>query len=281
MSYTNWYDAIKRHLEKYKTQVLTVHGSGCYAHEPYGHILPEGSEMKNFIGGAPDAGYKFHRCYYHLNSSQTMCYNFFRLMLKEHFRLLNQFLNKFIGGDIKIEDAQFEYVDDEFGDTNFDFYCRDSRKREYFFEIKYTENGFAKKCKPKKENNNDAYIHQVYENKYKPLVEKEGSLLNKDVFEELFMKRHYQAFRNICVANANEERYVIFITMNGNERTRKDLDAALNFLSERDTYVKDLSWEENVRQFIEKATLDDEEKKYYEKFFAKYLLSEKNEKTLP
>ena len=64
------------------------------------------------------------------------------------------------------------------------------------------------------------------------------------------MKRHYQAYRNIVMADSNKNNYCIFITMESNNGTRKELKDALKDMNEEATYVKCIYWENIIDQVI-------------------------------
>ena len=267
MSYDKWYKANKEHLIKFKKEELRITEPGIYKPENYyDHILPEGEENKNFIREEWASKCKHHCYYHHLNSSQTMCVNFF-MPLIEKPELLQEFLHRFCGTDAEIVRTDFEYVNAQYGNTNFDFHCLDSKGNQFFFEIKYTERGFEKKCRSKHS------LSKVYNTKYKRLVEQEGSYIKAEQYNEhIFMTQHYQILRNMCVANSKENRYCIFITMNGNEATKRHLEPFANAGS----HIKFLYWETDIRPFIEeiKSELAYEGDNPYDVFIKKYFLDE-------
>lgn len=271
MKYNEWYENIKKRLVDYKENILGISGSGYYGKKEEKHILPRGCWEQNFMTDISNLSYKKHDGYHHLNSSQTMCVNFFYPLFKNDYLLLSKFLSKALNERIEIEYAQFEYVNkSEYGDTNFDFYCRDNKGLNYFFEIKYTEKDIAKKCSSKDQS--DAYLLEVFDKKYRPLVEKDGSYLSKCKEEPMvFMREHYQAFRNMSVANNVSNSYSIFLTMKGNEGTYKELCFALKYVGGENKHIRSLYWEDVIRIIIEDCGLNEDQVGYYIEFKKKYI----------
>ena len=157
------------HMADYKSLNFPNLPKGIYRGGAYNHILPATKEQQyntvwqyNTIESV--RGLKMllrpevlHMFAHHLNSSQMMCYNFFRPYLNDRgipnenlFSLLNT-----VGINIPYDNnaaAKFEYeqAGDEWSGektngskgTNFDFYLK-AGCTEVFFEIKYTEKEFG------------------------------------------------------------------------------------------------------------------------------------------
>ena len=150
---------------------------------------------------------ELHKYAHHLNSSQIMCYNFFRPFLekKELLNNLFSFCDCKIIKNFDIKDAKFEFQDnlDDFGkrQTSFDFHYGKNEGGIYC-EIKYTEPNFGN-CKKDKE-------HRDKYNEYKKkLFNKCIVLENIDILFDDFCK-NYQLFRNILRV-VNDDCFTLFI----------------------------------------------------------------------
>ena len=246
-SYNAFYDKVKKHLSKFNNVE-----AGDWKGEKYTHILSasnvsvNGIKKSNFIFGhnvlpaVKDLGSfliegKLHQFAHHLNSSQIMCYNFFRPFIEESCKptsMLIELLQSKLG--ISIEDAndascsfEYEQNDEEWTwksndrtrkeGTNFDFYIKAGEK-EVFFEVKYTERGFGR-CA-------DDKGHQYkFDNLYKKKIDSTDVIKKeqrKYLNFETFIK-HYQLFRNILRATS-KNKYVIFIYPEDNSIVRKQYE---------------------------------------------------------
>lgn len=160
-----------------------------------------------------------HQYAHHLNSSQVMCFNFFRPLIDNFdgkmYRPKDSLLNLIgIELDHKIDPhsavCNFEYIDDKKENTNFDFYFR-QEDIEVFFEIKYTEEEFSRKSSAKNS-------HVQYESIYKPMIEQakdifiEGAINEKD-----FNTKYYQLARN-AIRAISSEKHVFFICPKNHEK---------------------------------------------------------------
>lgn len=228
MSYSNFYTKVKESLATYKTQVLGIQEDGYWRGKPYGHILPQQFIKSNFLEGIPlpPKELKLHTDAHHLNSSQVLCYNFFRpyskgndyLIPKESlFILLNHF-----GINIEYEVNAFcEFEHEQEGDwkgegTNFDFYLKSGIK-ECFFEIKYTEPEFGHFQLEKASNTRKNKITSLYYPKIQscPVF---NDFLRCNISDLHLLGENYQIIRNI-IRVQDKNCYVIFITDDNNPHT--------------------------------------------------------------
>jgi len=164
-----------------------------------------------------------HQCAHHLNSSQIMCYNFFRPLMKEYDAKTKMFkptdkLVDFIGKliDTPIETTSsvctFEYIPKGKERTNFDFYFRNG-DIEVFFEIKYTEEEFSKSSSAKNPFKQYAEI-------YKELIAKcKDVFVNGGISEEDMNRKYYQLVRNSIRATSND-KHVFFVCPQAHEDLR-------------------------------------------------------------
>ncbi len=191
---------IYSHLARYKTDRLGITENGCWRKKPYPPILPEQEYPKNIIDKgyhswiletAEETGIKLHHGFHHLNSSQALAFNLFAPLMKEN-RIETVF--HVLRAADRAEWSQFEYVADRSEGTNFDFFIKGER-RNYYFEIKYTEGGFGSAGM-------DAEHLRKFEILYKARTAQTCSV----GVEEFFQK--YQLWRNICYSSAGA---VVFV----------------------------------------------------------------------
>jgi len=273
MENIKFYSPVINHLIAYKECILGVLDNGLYyncnlkKHVEYAHILPECILMNNYMCDEAileSEKIKKHENWYHLNSSQTLCINVFVMLIIDDYYYLSKLLSNVLGFSIRIVKHEFERVETK-GSTNFDFYCEDDKGHKYYFEIKYTEKDIAKKTgasNPK----------ATFDEKYRTLIEN-GSYLKWCLQEDnwkVFMFNHYQAYRNIVMANENKGDYVFFITMRHNPGTYNELLSAIRDTNEKLNNVKSLYWEDLIETVLKLVNDNPELSEYYKKVKQKY-----------
>ena len=292
MSDSKWTKDIKNHLGEYKKNKLGIEENGTYNYKgedvEHNYILPEAQGERNYLDEVAKKSadkIKKHQYYHHLNSSQTMCVNFFA-HLTENRELLKLFLEKIAGVENveNINECKFEHIQPENrtkcksehiqkgNRTNFDFYCKDDKGVEYFFEIKYTESNFGKKS-------NASHPGVNYKESYERFVKDNWVFKNINNPVDALMNENSQIYRNLLfIPNEKapqKNNYALFITMDTNNKTKKDLEEAINKLGLDDkqkSYIKCLYWERIVDKFI--ALLQTEQPQlvdYYKEFKEKYI----------
>lgn len=265
-SYNNWYDKIKEHLSKYKTNVLHITKDGVWKGngKTYSHILPIEDGESNYLCDAAKTSLEEsekHQDWNHLNSSQTLCVNYFApLRVNNDNSHLSILLSRLLSKEIKIADSLFEYVP-VLKSTNFDFYAKDESINQYFFEIKYTEDGITKSGG----GHDPAEAYELY---YKEDVKNNPVFVN--VTEDMFLNKHFQAYRNMVKGKGGD--YSFFITMRSNPNTFKELQLALSDLRVRETpNVIILYWEDLIDLTIELFSDDKNLSDYYKQLKEKYI----------
>ena len=205
------------------------------------NLLPEGTRKITFDGFVPVK--KIHRHAHHLNSSQVLCYNFFRPMVKDDHTPEQTLIELLKEQGIAIsENAKccFEYdgyTDYKEEGTEFDFYVSDN-EIQVFFEIKYTENRFGDAIK-------DDSHREKFDDTYCKMLKECQCLKNPKVTFEEFCK-NYQLYRNV-LRLTNRNCYSIFITAKGNITTLNQMDAFMKNINE--SYKKNviaLYWEDLI-----------------------------------
>lgn len=226
-------------------------------HGPYDHIIsnPNSTDRERIVNEyllLPDVPkiqgeIKLHPDAHHMNSSQIMCYNFFRPLLSEYDKnekeykpsdALVDLVGKIIDTPLenKNSSCKFEYIQPNTDTTNFDFYlkCGDV---EVFFEIKYTEKEFAKKkITPESE--------LQYEKVYKPMISKAEHIFKDKAISASDFLKNFQLLRNAIRAIDNN-KYVVFICPRAHDNLVNQYNKFKEqFLSPKgEEHVKLVTWE--------------------------------------
>ena len=226
-------------------------------HGPYDHIIsnPNSTDRERIVNEyllLPDVPkiqgeITLHPDAHHMNSSQIMCYNFFRPLLSEYDKnekeykpsdALVDLVGKIIDTPLenKNSSCKFEYIQPNTDTTNFDFYlkCGDV---EVFFEIKYTEKEFAKKkITPESE--------LQYEKVYKPMISKAEHIFKDKTISASDFLKNFQLLRNAIRAIDNN-KYVVFICPRAHDNLVNQYNKFKEqFLSPKgEEHVKLVTWE--------------------------------------
>lgn len=255
MSYNNYKDLILKNMPKNQEPGLWQ-GKG----EPRSHILgnPQNQKEKavlindhSLLHGVEHIDpteIHLHQYAHHLNSSQIMCYNFFRPLMDNMNKDNNakkplvQIIEILTGKELSknVSSCRFEHIDKSGESTNFDFYFESGDVKVYF-EIKYTENFFSKKCSA-------ANPQQQFNHVYKPMIDIVRDIIfKKDVCQKDFLEQYYQLFRNSLRAT-DENKFVFFVCPNAHKTLRKQFgrfaDDYLNQIGKQ--RVRLITWEELV-----------------------------------
>jgi hypothetical protein len=247
----------KKHLQKYAKVFPIGAIGGCFkGNYGYKHILsyPNSKNNKenkrnkygvvckyNILEGIDTTLFNIkdmHRFAHHLNSSQVLCYNFFRPLITNDGNPQNkliELLNSW--GIIITNDAKcsFEYNDNKGDSTQFDFHIK-CGEIEIFFEIKYTEYGFGKA-------DDDDKHKEKFRNVYQNLLDVQKCLKNKPTDCTTFVK-DYQLYRN-ALRITGKDKYLILLYPKGNTHADKE---AIEFMKNiEDCYndnIKRIHWED-------------------------------------
>ena len=257
LSQKSYLEHIKDHLTEYKKNTFPELPDGVFKKKsktPYPYILPlkdgkiDAVKQYNTLKCIADTktflltSEQLHIYAHHLNSSQMMCYNFFRPFISEDGTPTRELFSilQTVGIPVSFSDNArcfFEYEQEErewqgertnnSKGTNFDFYLR-SGDVEVFFEIKYTENGFGTFRK-----NKDEFLrHQEkYDSFYSEKLDECPALKKKVEYGEEF-RTNYQLLRN-TIRTTDKNKYVVFVYDANNPHTYRQLN---QFLSE---YIAD------------------------------------------
>lgn len=199
--------------------------------------------------------FHLHPYAHHMNSSQIMCYNFFRPMMDEFdgkikmykakeclVKLIDEKIGEKLDSHVAV--CNFEHVDDSKENTNFDFYFKKG-DTEVFFEIKYTEKAFAKKVSRSSKN-----PHKQYEQVYMPMIDEAKDIfIDGTIIEEAFNMKYYQLGRN-AIRATTKNKHVFFVCSKEREDLIKQFEQFTEeCLTEEGKHrVRLIYWEELVKE---------------------------------
>ncbi len=272
----NFKEKAIENLIRYKKEKLKITKDGKYNYQGKivlkPQILPKGLENKNFIQDITTNkllekdGIKLHRYYYHLNSSQAMCINFFEKIRHNQDvfrRLIKDTLNIDLEGEIK---SRFEYEDENNKEegTNFDFFV-ECGKTKIYWEIKYTEGEFATTKANKKTHTGESHLAK-YNRVYKDLF-KTTKYLKDLTMDEFF--NNYQIYRNISYVK-DDNQYSIFLYPKADEKLNKQIEDVIE-KHKCQSNVYAIDWKYIYEKLFNIIKDNEEYKKYYLEFKDKYL----------
>lgn len=238
-SYDDFKNDVLNHLGKYNNGKTGLYKNTITGQTySYRHILdiPSGSSKLKVIQDLlqrekvnPDMFVSPQQYAHHLNSSQVVCYEFFRPMLDDGVGKasvdMNNFLNKILPnlGNVNLT-GEFEYVPNPQEGTNFDFFLKGDKNTKIYFEIKYTEDGFGR-CK-QDQNHKNKYLTI-----YKGMINNCGCLKREPDFVEFCM--NYQLFRNALRVTKTQgsSEYSIFLYPKANTLAEE------HFVEFKNTYI--------------------------------------------
>jgi len=192
------------------------------------YILPEDRKnlnilepfRKDFMTYAEKNKIRWHRHANRLNSSQVMCFNlFYPLVRNKQLEAITGLMG--CDDEIDYESVAFEKLSElepsNRRRTNFDFYFESVEGKKFFFEIKYTEDGFGT-------TKNDLEHREKFEEVYKPFLMQHSGISDTYKEQAKFFE-HYQIMRNLI--HMDENSYVIFIYPKENMKVRQQARKAM------------------------------------------------------
>lgn len=222
----------KGHLKEYAQRKNMPIGGSWQGKGEYDHILKiedgqtrcEVVKKYNILEGI-DCDLlttKLHRDAHHLNSSQILCYNFFRPLIDSANgspKLVEKLQN--FGVDIAtISECKFEHNDGKGDGTEFDFYIKGKNSKgadtKVFIEVKYTEASL--RCSEAFSPKTRARYELKYNDVYTKMFAAQRCLKEIPSYNEFYT--YYQCFRNVLRVE-NENTYSIFLYPSKNEIAKK------------------------------------------------------------
>lgn len=226
----SYQDTIKDHFEIYKKEQFANVKNGYWKEAEKGHIFPKDEENFNLLPLYRDSlsnylilnqrTLKKHIYFHHLNSSQVMCLNFFFPFQEE--KKLDLILNAigFKNEEIVYDQCCFEKpsvietkATKKYRPTYFDYFIETKSGKKIYFEIKYTEQSFAK-AKP----------DVVHKSKFKEVYKNHLTSIKEVYCNGKSFLDNYQIMRNvICIS---ENSYVVFLYPNDNKKIKSQAEIA-------------------------------------------------------
>ena len=201
---------LKDHLGDYKTSYLGIEEDGFWRNKAYRHILPKEHYKLNILETIRDEFWdyfetqdalKMHRYFYHLNSSQAMCFNLFYPFMMDNNRYLNILLGTLGLPTNGVSEVLFEKIIDKPEGTNFDFYIRYENGMQILFEVKLQESGFGSAINNEERNKK---FGQIYKKRMGNIIS--TRFQNRPVFF-----KYYQLIRNLTYLGYNDKTHLFFI----------------------------------------------------------------------
>ena len=190
---------------------------------------------------------KPHTDAHHLNSSQILCYNFFRPLITNDGKAtakLVSLLGKYGIAITNNATCQFEYTDKIEDHTQFDFYIKEG-EIEVFFEIKYTENCFGR---PSSIDSAKRQYKNWYEEQFKQQQCLKEIPANIDDFIANYT-HYYQLYRN-TIRITDKNKHLILLYPKNNTTVNNE---ATTFIEDKikEEYrdnIHILHWEDIVKE---------------------------------
>ncbi len=239
-------EKIKEHLAHYKNTELKITENGKWRGKEYGHILPRERKEENIFESYRKDFFddtlseiNYHINFHHLNSSQAMCINFFYPLYKRKRLDLVLAVLEIKKEQIAYKKVCFEKISDIDG-TSFDFYFETKSGLNFYFEIKYTENGFGR---AKNDDEHKCKYKEVYKSKLQNI---------KDEYKGMRpFFANYQIIRNLI--HIDKDSYVVFVYPQENIKIREGAEKTAEILEESaKSYFHCLPWEKLLTH-IDKA----------------------------
>ena len=269
---------LKDHLGDYKISNLGILEDGFWRSKPYRHILPKELYKLNILETIRDEFWdyfesqnalKMHRYFYHLNSSQAMCFNLFYPFIMDNNRYLNILLGTLGLPTNGVSEASFEKVIDKPEGTNFDFYIGYENGMQILFEVKLQESGFG-----------SAINNEERNKKFKRIYKKRmRNIISTRFQNRLVFFKYYQLIRNLTYLGYNDKTHLFFIMPFENKSLENKTSELINFLIEGKYKDRvNIQFLENlVSGLVKKCETagDDRLKKHFDWFTSKYIILSK------
>lgn len=204
---------------------------------------------------------KVHDKAHYFNSSQVLCYNFFRPLMDDQGHPNDKLISLMASRGITITTSaicEFEFnpifvgKDGRNESSEIDFYIEDkSNGTKVFMEIKYTEDAFGNWTSPKQDN---------YTNFYEPMIEKCIGLATEIISYNDAFKNDYQLYRNALRVDG-PTAYTVFLFPKANIALQKQFDGFKSMIK-MENNIQVWYWEDIVSK--EQFPL------LYEKYFETY-----------
>jgi hypothetical protein len=261
-------DDLKRHLERYKVDVLRVEGNGLYRRAQYAHILPDDDQFLNILDPFRE---DFRSCVEsgrftidlgrltHLNSSLAMGINlFFPFICCGWYTPL---LSAVEIDSEEIQEATFETVMPD--QTHVDVLLKGHSERRLFFEIKLKEDRFGPA------NNASTDYNRIFNDRKGLLASRlEDAYLTVENF-----RAHYQLFRYLTFISPDNSDMFCIVVPRRNEQFSRSISFLWQALRATMRQRVRIAYLEDVIERLIASTKHDERfHKHFDLFKKKYIL---------
>jgi hypothetical protein len=245
----SYQDKIKKHFEKYKKEQFENVKNGYWKKVEKGHIFPKDKEnlnllplYRNVLTEYLDTNVKRlkkHIYFHHLNSSQVMCLNFFYPFQEEKKLDLILLAIGIKNEEILYENCCFEKksaielkAKKNYRPTYFDYYIETKSGKKIYFEIKYTEQSFAK-----------VKADNIHTTKFKDAYSTNLTSIKEEYCNEKSFLENYQIMRNVICISDNS--YVVFLYPNDNKKIKLQAEIAKQEIikDELKDHLINITWE--------------------------------------
>jgi hypothetical protein len=203
---------LQRHLAEYKSSVLRVHESGSWGKPPrsYPHILPPDRRELNIVAPFREAfwrsqrrsGWKLHKHFHHLSSSQAFTFNIFFPLYPDVPSGMPA-TRRILGlPDEAVCHVDFEAVPDAVEGTNIDALIEADEGTRTIVEVKLTERAFGG---AQEDERHLAKLADIY----RPLLH---GRVDARCLEPSAFFRDYQLYRNLAqIRRDSADRVLLLI----------------------------------------------------------------------
>lgn len=258
---------LRHHMGYYKLNYLNVRRNGTWGRYEYEHILPRDLYRLNILPDIRESFWEYfstqqfslHKYFYHLTSSQAMCFNLFYPFVKHEHGLDSVLLDTLGYSKQQIARIVFEDIPNQEEGTNFDLAIYLANGDRFYFETKLGEQEFGS-------TKNDERHKTKLKTIYCPMLK--GKVVPAALEESAFF-RNYQIMRNI--AYSGPHCHVVFLVPGSNDSLNRDLAFLNNVLHPNaSAYVQVRYLEDFVRALSNSNQLE----LHMSQFKAKYIFTD-------
>lgn len=221
---------VQEHLGQYKRDVLQIEEDGTWGDppRPYGHILPATAYRANILPSIRDEfwpmqesrGWRRHRYFHHLTSSQALAFNLFHAVVAGWEECSSAYASALGLDGTTVLGADLEVVLDHEEGTNFDAVVSADNGRRVLVELKFTESAFGS-AEP--DDRHLAKLRDIYRTRL------EGSVPARCLELNHFFA-NYQLYRNLAEAMRDDRTLLALLLPRAHSGIWEHADAWLRDL---------------------------------------------------
>jgi hypothetical protein len=186
---------------------------------------------------------------------------FYPLIAEKQLNLFYSFLGIDYNPDLQAEFEKESELEAAARRTSFDFYVADSKMKEIFVEVKYTEEGFGRA-------KSDEAHKAKFQKTYLPLIKKSSFLSSQCNNEKVFLA-NYQILRNLV--HISDTAHVVLLFPSANSKVSEAAKFAKNnLLNNAGRDRLNIVHLDELVSYFESQSLKASVKNYFQNFRAKY-----------